>query len=121
MRQKTRWLMFALFFLGAAVSWANEGKLEVWKAPEGVLLNDNFTVPSYLIKVDKVEGLRHVPLPSSMATFGFEGKVEVSVTYNKGEIRKACVRPASRGIETVVEGNTLTFTLDKPGNFSVFR
>ena len=32
MRQKTRWLMFALFFLGAAVSWANEGKLEVWKA-----------------------------------------------------------------------------------------
>ena len=36
MRQKTRWLMCALFFLGAAVSWANEGKLEVWKAPEGV-------------------------------------------------------------------------------------
>ena len=131
MRQKTRWLMFALFFLGAVVSWANEGKLEVWKAPKGVSLNDNFTVkvrhsggawknlPSYLIKVDKVEGVRHVPLPSSMATFGFEGKVEVSVTYNKGEIRKACVRPASRGIETVVEGNTLTFTLDKPGNFSV--
>ena len=64
MRQKTRWLMFALFFLGAVVSWANEGKLEVWKAPKGVSLNDNFTVkvrhsggtwknlPSYLIKVD---------------------------------------------------------------------
>ena len=131
MKQKTVWLVFVLLCLNITMSRADEGKLEVWKAPEGVLLNDNFTVkvrrsggtwknlPSYLIKVDKVEGLRHVPLPSSMATFGFEGKVEVSVTYNKGEIRKACVRPASRGIETVVEGNTLTFTLDKPGNFSV--
>ena len=131
MKQKTVWLVFVLLCLNITMSRADEGKLEVWKAPEGVLLNDNFTVkvrhsggawknlPSYLIKVDKVEGVRHVPLPSSMATFGFEGKVEVSVTYNKGEIRKACVRPASRGIETVVEGNTLTFTLDKPGNFSV--
>ena len=54
-----------------------------------------------------------------MATFGFEGTVEVSVTYNKGEIREARVRPASKGIVPVVNGNTLTFTLNKPGNFSV--
>ena len=120
-----------LMCFGMAEGRAESGKLEVWKAPDGVALNDNFTVkvrrpgkgwqelPSYLIKVDKVENTRHQPLPSSMATFGFEGKVEVSVTYNKGEIREARVRPNSKGIVPEVKGNALTFFLDKPGNFSV--
>ena len=44
MKQKTVWLVFVLLCLNITMSRADEGKLEVWKAPEGVLLNDNFTV-----------------------------------------------------------------------------
>lgn len=131
MIRKILCMMALLVCAGIAEGKAGQGRLDVWPAPEGVALNDNFTVkvrrpgkewqvvPSYLIKVDKVEGTRHQALPSTMATFGFEGEVEVSVTYNKGEVREARVRPASREIVPDVEGNTLTFTLDRPGNFSV--
>lgn len=131
MNRRILCIVAALMWLGMAAVHAGEGKLEVWKAPEGVALNDNFTVKvrqpgkdwqevsSYLVKVDKVEGTKHNALPSSMATFGFDGTVEVSVTYNKGEIHEACVRPASREIVPEVDGRTLTFTLDRPGNFSV--
>lgn len=131
MIRKILYVMAMLVCAGVVWGKAETGRLHVWKAPEGVAMNDNFTVkvrqegtkwlnvPSYLIKVDCVEGIRHQPLPSSMTTFGFDGKVEVCVTYNKGEIHEARVRPLSRGVVPEIDGNTLTFTLDKPGNFSV--
>ena len=76
-------------------------------------------VPSYLVKVDEVRGVDHCPEPASLATFDFSGEVEVKVTYNKGEVDSAKVRPLSYGIPCRVEGRELTFTLDEPCNLSV--
>lgn len=51
---------------------------------------------------------------SSLATFDFDGAVEVSVTYNSGSIVTPRIRPDSYGFAPSVEGNTLTFTLSEP-------
>ena len=54
-----------------------------------------------------------------MATFDFTGKVEVAVTYNWGEVQTAKVRPLSYDIPFQINGNTVTFTLERPRNLSV--
>lgn len=100
-------------------------------APMGVDLNDDFTVKvrqqgqgwrtlsTYLIKVDEVRGTKHHVKNASMVTFDFSGTVEVSVTYNKGLVDMASVRPLSYGIPCKIEGNTVLFSLDRPANLSV--
>ncbi|MBN1361099.1 MAG: hypothetical protein JW993_10920 [Sedimentisphaerales bacterium] len=100
--------------------------LMVYPAPEGVASRDSFTVnvrtPAgqwqelfcYEVQVDM-----HHPRPSSLAYFDFSGQVEVSATYNRGEIRSARIRPLSYGITPRVDGNVLTFTLTQPRNLSV--
>lgn len=55
-------------------------------------------------------------LPWLLLTFG---KVEIAVTYNKGKIDSARVRPLSYDIPFTIEGNTLQFSLEKPANLSV--
>jgi hypothetical protein len=45
--------------------------------------------------------------------------VEVSVTYNKGEVKSGRVRPLSYGITPRISGSTMTFTLDRPRNLSI--
>ena len=59
------------------------------------------------------------PRDSSMASFDFAGTVDVSITYNKGRIESAKIRPLSYGIAPIVKGNTITFSLVKPRNLSV--
>ncbi|MBO5942499.1 MAG: endo-polygalacturonase [Bacteroidales bacterium] len=105
--------------------------LQVYSAPEGVEMKDDFTVkvrlaggewqdvPTYMVKVDEVRQTKHCVEKASLGYFDFEGQVEVSVTYNKGPIETAKVRPLSYGIKPVVDGSTLTFTLDCPRNLSV--
>lgn len=109
-----------------------EGKVITYPAPSEAVMNRDFTVevrvkgdarwekvPSYLVKVDEVKGTAHQVEAASMAYFDFSGKVEVRVTYNKGEIHKAEVRPRSYNIKPEVTGNALTFILDRPRNLSV--
>lgn len=103
-----------------------------WQAPEGIELNNDFTVqirsnekgkwmtiPTYLVKVDEVREATHHVENASMATFDFSGKVEIAVTYNKGKIDSARVRPLSYGIPFTTEDNTIKFVLEKPANLSV--
>jgi len=59
------------------------------------------------------------PTNSSMASFDFSGVVNVLITYNKGDIQSARVRPLSYGITPLVKGNTITFSLSQPRNLSV--
>lgn len=106
-------------------------KLVTYDAPNGALLNTDYTVkvrqqgkdwktiPSHLVKVDEVHGTKHNVKNSSMAYFDFSGDVEVSVTFNNGDINNARVRPLSYGIEPLIKGNTLTFKLNNPSNLSV--
>ena len=126
-----RWLLSALWIcvLTGTVTGA---KVEVAGAPQGISLNNDFTVkvrpegkskwvlvPTYLVKVDEVRETKHHVEHASMATFDFSEKVEIAVTYNKGEIDSARVRPLSYDIPFTIEGNTLQFSLEKSANLSV--
>lgn len=126
-----RLLLSALWIcvLAGAVAGA---EVNVAGVPQGISLNDDFTVkvrpegkskwvlvPIYLVKVDEVRGTKHHVEHASMATFDFSEKVEIAVTYNKGKIDSACVRPLSYDIPFTIEGNTLQFSLEKPANLSV--
>ncbi len=59
------------------------------------------------------------PVDSSMASFDFSGTIDVSITYTKGDIKSARVRPLSYGITPLVKKNTITFSLAQPRNLSV--
>jgi len=123
-------LLFILFFITCIFIQA-ENKLIVYPAPEGAELNDDFTVrvreartdwivtPSYLVNVDEVRDTKHNVEDASMAYFDFSGEVEISVTFNRGTVQTARVRPLSYGIIPQINGNTLTFKLDQPQNLSV--
>ena len=105
--------------------------LMTWPAPEGVDMNGDFTVkvrlpgqewkdcPSYLVNIDEVRETTHHVENASMSYFDFSGEVEVSVTFNRGAIQTARVRPLSYQIVPQINGNTLTFKLDQPRNLSV--
>lgn len=123
-------LLSALLLMMPLVGYSNS-HLIVYPAPEGALLNQDFTVkvrqpgekwqvlPTHLVKVDEVREAKHMVENASMAYFDFSGQVEVSVTYHKAAVKQARVRPLSAGIEPVIKGNTLTFKLDQPRNLSV--
>lgn len=124
-------LIWLLFCLGNASFVFAEDKLVTWNAPQGVELNNDFTVKvrrqggewitlsTYLVKVDEVRGVKHHAEKASMVTFDFTGTVEVAVTNNKGVIHTARVRPLSYDIPFQIEQNTVTFSLDCPRNLSV--
>ena len=126
-----RWLLSVLWIC-VLTGTATGAKVEVAGAPQGISLNNDFTVkvrpegkskwvlvPTYLVKVDEVRETKHHVEHASMATFDFSEKVEIAVTYNKGEIDSARVRPLSYDIPFTIEGNTLQFSLEKPANLSV--
>lgn len=126
-----RWLLSVLWIC-VLTGTATGAKVEVTGAPQGISLNNDFTVkvrpegkskwvlvPTYLVKVDEVRETKHHVEHASMATFDFSEKVEIAVTYNKGEIDSARVRPLSYDIPFTIEGNTLQFSLEKPANLSV--
>lgn len=108
-----------------------ENKLITYQAPNSAILNTDFSVsvripgqkwqdlPEYLVKVDEVRGVNHAEEKASMAYFDFSGEVEISVVYNKGEIREVRIRPLSYGIKPEIKGNTITFKLSQPRNLSV--
>lgn len=126
-----RWLLSALWIC-VLTGTVTGTKVEVAGAPQGISLNNDFIVkvrpegkskwvlvPTYLVKVDEVRETKHHVEHASMATFDFSEKVEIEVTYNKGKIDSARVRPLSYDIPFTIEGNTLQFSLEKPTNLSV--
>lgn len=106
-------------------------RLVTVSAPKGALLNDDFSikvrqlgqqwqdVPSYMVKVQAVKGLKRFVENASMGSFDFGGEVEVSVTYNKGIVNSARIRPLSFEIDHQIKGNTIVFKLDRPRNLSI--
>ena len=126
-----RFILLISLLLNFCVAGYSTGQLVVYTAPQGALLNKDFSVkvrqpgnewqvvPNHLIKVDEVRETKHHVEEASMVYFDFSGEVEVSVTFNNGPISKARIRPLSYRIEPVVKGNTLTFKLDQPRNLSV--
>lgn len=122
----------AWYFISLLFPFGMKAQLRVFDAPAGVGLNNDFTVQvrlagqtqwqrlaTYNIKVAKMENGKKTEENASLAYFSTTGKVEVAVQLNKGSLQTARIRPLSYGIQPMHKGNTLYFTLDKPGNLSV--
>ncbi|SDJ28510.1 Glycosyl hydrolases family 28 [Flavobacterium glycines] len=104
-------------------------ELITYEAPGGYKYsahNDDFTV---LVRTPKgewkdlfeynVEVDLDTKSIASMAYFDFSGKVEVMIKKNNGLVNKVNIRPAILGIQHIVKGNTITFSLDKPSKLSI--
>lgn len=76
-------------------------------------------IDTYAFKVDRVENAKHNVEVTSVAKFEFEGKVEIQVKSIVQDIKSFKIRPNSYGIEAKQEGNTLTFSLNRPRYLSV--
>jgi hypothetical protein len=106
--------------------------IQVYDSPLGVALN-----PDFLIEVQSIDSDDHyqwskVPAYATdvasintsankfdrhsiaVASFDFSGPVKIKVTYTRSGVDAAVVRPRSLGIETVLEEETILFTLEKP-------
>ncbi|MEY9995227.1 hypothetical protein ABIE67_007259 [Streptomyces sp. V4I8] len=112
---------------------ASADKLVVYPIPSGVPTNSSFavkartpggewqTVPVYRSRAKQIDantGSGPV-FNSSVATFDFQGTVEVAVTSSKGAIGSARIRPLSYDIDFTVDGATVSFTLAEPRNLSI--
>jgi len=108
-----------------------DAQLITYSAPKGSILNSDYTVKvrepgklwqalhSYPAKVAEVVNNKNIIQTTSFAYFDFSGKVEISVTYNRGPIKEVKIRPSSPGIIHTVKDNTITFSLVEPKNLSV--
>lgn len=109
---------------------AIEAKLTVYPAGKGVETTDEFTVSVrepgkdwvdisvYPVKVDEIVGTSHNVRVASMAYFDFDGEAEVRVIPAK-QVNSARIRPLSYDIIPDLQGDTISFTLNRPANLSV--
>ena len=121
-------LLALCLFIPQAIS-AN--RLITAKAPEGIDLKHDFEVnvrtpggswtklDTYAFRVDRVANARHNVELTSVAKFEFDGTVEIQVTSLTQQIKSYKIRPTSFGIKAVQNGNTLTFSIDRPSYLSV--
>lgn len=82
-------------------------------------------VDIYLAKIAEVEDRpawtldpEDVGGPYSFSYFDFSGEVTIKVTSLKKPLDRLVIRPESAGIEAKVDGNTATFTINKPFKLS---
>jgi len=95
-------------------------------ASDSIPHNNDFTVKvripggqwQDLYEYEALVDMHHVS-SSSMVNFDFSGTVEFSVTYNRGKVQTARIRPMSYGFEPKIKGNKLSFSLSKPCNLSL--
>ena len=118
-------------FCLATLSVSAADRLVTAKAPIGIELKHDFevkartpngewkSIDTYAFKVDRVADAKHNVEITSVAKFEFDGKVEVQVKSIAQDIKTFKVRPDSYGIKAKQEGNTLTFSLDRPRYISV--
>lgn len=121
-------ICIAMFTLSSVFA---SDRVVTYPIPEGIEMNPDFTVevsadgknwqvaPSYPVKVAKSIAIGTTTEIASWAAFDFEGRVYVRVRYNRGDVQTSRIRPLSYGISHRVEGNILSFTLERPCNISV--
>lgn len=124
-------ILLILSFLCIAGSAFSNDKLVVYPLSDASKTNGDFStkvrvkggqwqaIPNYSVKVAAMDNYKKKVETASQSYFAFEGEVEVAITYNKGDITSAKVRPLSYNIKHEAKGNTITFTLDQPRNLSI--
>lgn len=126
-----KFIFITSILLGTIPNATAQNQLVTYLAPKGTELMNDFTVKvreagkewkpidTYLVKVDEVRNTQHNVEKASMSYFDFSGEVEISVTFNHGTVQTGRVRPLSYGITPSINGNTMTFKLDRPRNLSI--
>lgn len=118
-------LLGDFFILAGAAAVAD---IQIYPAPAGVE-----TAKHYRVEISDGEAFQPVFVYRSIsqksqkyhdeaafAPFAFSGKVKVRVTKIDGEEPKSCsILPSSQKITSQLTGNTATFELTRPGQFSV--
>jgi hypothetical protein len=119
---------FAVLLILAAASMRAE--VAVYPAPR-----EEFRSPEYRVAVIQ-DGVRHDSFVYAHAcqdehlrdrmsdwnhwtTFSFSGRVTVEVTRLTGDVAAASIRPSARGIDAIVTGRSVSFTVEQPGQFWV--
>jgi hypothetical protein len=124
--QKLLSLIFLVCFYALQT---NAQQLITYPPPQAVVYsmhNDDYTVKvrtpggewqdlyEYNVKVDLDK-----PQDASMVYFDFSGTVEVFVQKNNGNVQSVKIRPSSYEIKPVLNGNSITFTLNEPKKISI--
>ncbi|KAF4459574.1 tat pathway signal sequence domain [Fusarium albosuccineum] len=107
-----------------------DSKIKIYDAPNGIAVSETFlaqvrslgsttwsTLSTYAVDVADVNTKRNEfnKHPISLASFDFEGLVEIRAKYSTGKVHRALVRPASLGVQVSLnDDNTVSFTLDHP-------
>lgn len=124
--------MFYLLLLFTKVSQSMmnvSSSVQVHEVPEGVTASKDFTVqariagtdtwsllPSYASNGAEQNLTRNEfnihPITVSSLDYN-QGPLEVRVQYNAGAVQSASIRPRSLGIETLVQGDVISFTLEQ--------
>jgi hypothetical protein len=130
MKNRSRFQLILIILLSSITSC---NKVTTYPAPVDEPLSKDFTlevdgkpVDIYLAKIAEVEDAPEWTLkpeevggPYSFAYFDISGSVTVKITSVKKELDKMVIRPLTSGVEPVIEGNTITFTIDKPCQLSI--
>ena len=105
-----------------------EHSVVTWPGPSGMASSDQYSVKveqsgmqfdSFVYLCNSQQSTNR-SRTTSWTTFSFSGPVTVVVTKLKGEaIRKCRILPSSNGIVPRIEGNTVTFEIDRPRKLSV--
>lgn len=116
-----------------ANSTSQENQLAVYPdPPEGTAKWDAFSAQvkspggeyqdlyTYLARMANFDNRHNEAGNSNVKTgfvmFDFNGRVDLKITYHGGELRSAKVWPEEFGIEPTINGNEITFSVDKPQN-----
>ncbi|KAJ3545295.1 hypothetical protein NM208_g2584 [Fusarium decemcellulare] len=107
-----------------------DSKIEIYDAPSDIAVSETFavqvrsldsttwaTLSTYAVDVADVNTTRNEfnKHPVSLASFDFDGPVEIRAKYSVGKVHSALIRPASLGIKTSFDDDkTVRFTLNQP-------
>lgn len=125
-------LLFLLTACGNKAISIDTPRVTIYPAPSNEILSKDYMlevngqpVDIYLAEiatVDNPEGWMLQPEdvggPYSFAYFDFSGEVKIKVTSLNKPLDNLIIRPLSAGIKSNRDGNTVTFTLNKPCKLS---
>ena len=111
----------------------NDPIVTIYPAPPNEILSEDYIlevngkpVDIYLAKIAEVENRPDWTLnpedvggPYSFSYFDFSGEVTIKITSLKKPLDRLVIRPLSTGIEPKVEGNSFTFTINRPCKLSI--
>jgi hypothetical protein len=126
-------LLIAFGNIAAYSANANESRLTIYPAPSNEIFSKDYMlevngrkVDIYLAKIADVENRpswtldpQDVGGPYSFSYFDFSGEVKIKITSLKKSLDKLVIRPLSASAVTKVDGNTVTFTINKPCKLSI--